>query len=133
MMTDPIADMLTRIRNGQRAGKVFVFPHIFAEIMARYMKEHGVSEEDLAHVPPVCYAHANQNPLAQMHKVKVTHADVMKIEGINRYIVDGLPLKTYECSQVSDGYAAAYSTVIFLVLLTYGIWQNRVTRATEGI
>ena len=24
MMTDPIADMLTRIRNGQRAGKVSV-------------------------------------------------------------------------------------------------------------
>ena len=24
MMTDPIADMLTRIRNGQRAGKVAV-------------------------------------------------------------------------------------------------------------
>jgi arabinogalactan oligomer / maltooligosaccharide transport system permease protein len=34
--------------------------------------------------------------------------------------------------QYRYGYAAAYSTVIFLVLLTYGIWQNRVTRATEG-
>jgi arabinogalactan oligomer/maltooligosaccharide transport system permease protein len=31
------------------------------------------------------------------------------------------------------GYAAAYSTVIFLILLVYGTWQNRVTRATEGI
>ena len=31
------------------------------------------------------------------------------------------------------GYAAAYSTVIFLILLAYGIWQNRVTKATEGI
>jgi acetyl-CoA acetyltransferase len=30
----------------------------------------------------------------------------MKIEGFNRYIVDGLPLKTYDCSQISDGYAA---------------------------
>ena len=29
----------------------------------------------------------------------------MTIEGINRYIVDGLPLKTYDCSQISDGYA----------------------------
>jgi arabinogalactan oligomer/maltooligosaccharide transport system permease protein len=35
--------------------------------------------------------------------------------------------------QYRYGYAAAYSTVIFLILLTYGIWQNRVTRATEGI
>jgi len=66
----------------QRTGKVFVFPHIFAEIMAKYMKEHGVQEETLAHVPVVAYGNANHNPLAQMHKVKVTHADVMKIEGI---------------------------------------------------
>ena len=29
-----------------------------------------------------------------------------KIEGINRFIVDGLPLKTYDCSQITDGYAA---------------------------
>src|SRR4030042_3089760 len=26
---------------GERAGKVFVFPHIFAEIMDSYMKTHG--------------------------------------------------------------------------------------------
>jgi len=31
------------------------------------------------------------------------------------------------------GYAAAYSTVIFMILLAYGAWQNRVTRATEAI
>jgi arabinogalactan oligomer/maltooligosaccharide transport system permease protein len=31
------------------------------------------------------------------------------------------------------GYAAAYSTVIFLILLIYGSIQNRVTRATEAI
>jgi arabinogalactan oligomer/maltooligosaccharide transport system permease protein len=31
------------------------------------------------------------------------------------------------------GYAAAYSTVIFAILLFYGWWQNRVTRATEGV
>jgi arabinogalactan oligomer/maltooligosaccharide transport system permease protein len=31
------------------------------------------------------------------------------------------------------GYAAAYSTVIFAILLLYGWWQNRATRATEGI
>jgi acetyl-CoA C-acetyltransferase len=89
-----------------REGKVFVFPHIFAEIMQRYIQEHGSSERELAHVPALFYANANQNPLAQMHKVKVSVDDVMKIEGINRYVVDGLPLKTYECSQVSDGYAA---------------------------
>src|SRR5688572_7208621 len=31
------------------------------------------------------------------------------------------------------GYSAAYSTVIFLILLVYGSIQNRVTRATEAI
>jgi arabinogalactan oligomer/maltooligosaccharide transport system permease protein len=31
------------------------------------------------------------------------------------------------------GYAAAYSVIIFLILLAYGTFQNRVTRATEGI
>ncbi len=31
------------------------------------------------------------------------------------------------------GYAAAYSTVIFLILLIYGSIQNRITRATEAI
>jgi arabinogalactan oligomer/maltooligosaccharide transport system permease protein len=35
--------------------------------------------------------------------------------------------------QYRYGYAAAYATVIFLILLVYGIWQNRVTRATEAI
>src|SRR6201981_3225712 len=32
---------------GEREGKVFVFPHLFADVMQAYMKEYGVSEEDL--------------------------------------------------------------------------------------
>lgn len=35
--------------------------------------------------------------------------------------------------QYRYGYAAAYSTVIFLILLIYGTWQNRVTSATEAV
>ena len=35
--------------------------------------------------------------------------------------------------QYRYGYAAAYSVVIFLILLAYGTWQNRVTKATEGV
>jgi len=31
------------------------------------------------------------------------------------------------------GYAAAYATIIFLILLVYGTWQNKVTGATEAI
>ena len=35
--------------------------------------------------------------------------------------------------QYQYGYAAAYATVIFGILLIYGTWQNRVTRAWEGV
>lgn len=35
--------------------------------------------------------------------------------------------------QYRYGYAAAYSTIIFVILLAYGTWQNRVTRAAEGV
>ena len=90
----------------ERAGKVFVFPHLFAEVMDLYMKTHGVSEEDLARIAVMEYANANKNPYAQMKKVQLSLEQATKIEGINRYIVDGLPLKTYDCSQITDGYAA---------------------------
>jgi arabinogalactan oligomer / maltooligosaccharide transport system permease protein len=39
----------------------------------------------------------------------------------------------YAFEQYRYGYAAAYSTVIFLILLIYGVWQIRVTRATEKL
>jgi acetyl-CoA acetyltransferase len=41
-----------------------------------------------------------------MSKVKITLEDATRIDERNRYIVEGLPLKTYDCSQISDGYAA---------------------------
>ena len=91
---------------GERAGKVFVFPHIFAEVMQQYMQEYGVTEADLAAIPVQEYANAKFNPCAQMSKVQITLDQAVKIEGINRYVVDGLPLKTYDCSQITDGYAS---------------------------
>ena len=90
----------------ERAGKVFIFPHIFAEVMAAYMKEHGVGERDLAQIAVIEYCNARHNPYAQMRNVQITLDQAMRIEGINRYVVDGLPLKTYDCSQITDGYAA---------------------------
>ena len=89
----------------EREGKVFVFPHIFAEVMQEYMAAHGVSERDLAEVSFQEYGNANHNPYAQMQKIQVTLDEVATPEGRNRYIVDGLPLKTYDCSQITDGYA----------------------------
>jgi acetyl-CoA C-acetyltransferase len=91
----------------EREGKTFVFPHLFAEVMAEYMRAHGVSEEQLAEIAVREYANAKYNSFAQMNKVQITLEQAMKIEGINRYVVEGLPLKTYDCSQISDGYAVA--------------------------
>ncbi|MCX7895786.1 MAG: thiolase family protein [Thermoanaerobaculum sp.] len=90
----------------EREGKVYVFPHLFAEVMDAYMKTYGVTEEDLAYVAVTEYQNAQHNPYAHMRGVTPSVADVLRIEGINRYIVEGLPLKTYDCSQISDGYAA---------------------------
>ncbi|MFH1573486.1 MAG: thiolase family protein [Acidobacteriota bacterium] len=90
----------------EREGKVFVFPHMFAEIMDCYMKTHGVGEADLARIAVIEYKNGNSNPFAQMQKVQVSLEQAVRIEGINRYITEGLPLKTYDCSQITDGYAA---------------------------
>jgi acetyl-CoA acetyltransferase len=91
---------------GEREGKVYIFPHLFAEVMQLYMDTHGVSEEDLARIAVAEYANATHNPDAQMRKVDLSLEQATTIEGINRYIVEGLPLKTFDCSQISDGYAA---------------------------
>ncbi len=90
----------------ERVGKMFVFPHLFAEVMRDYMQHWNVPEEDLAQIAVCEYANAKYNSCAQMSKVQITLEQAMKIEGINRYVVDGLPLKTYDCSQITDGYAA---------------------------
>ena len=90
----------------ERVGKVYVFPHLFAEVMRDYMAAHGASERDLATVAVQEYANGNHNPYAQMQKIQVTLEEAASSEGRNRYIVEGLPLKTYDCSQITDGYAA---------------------------
>jgi arabinogalactan oligomer/maltooligosaccharide transport system permease protein len=43
--------------------------------------------------------------------------------------------KSYKVAfeQYRYGYAAAYAVVIFIILFSYGTWQNRVTKATEAI
>ena len=90
----------------EREGKVFVFPHLFAEVMQAYMDEYGVTGADLAAIAVQEYANAKFNSCAQMNKVQITLEQALKIEGLNRYVVDGLPLKTYDCSQITDGYAS---------------------------
>ena len=89
----------------EREGKVFVFPHLFAEVMQEYMTTYGVTERELATIAVQEYACARHNPYAQMRDVQLTIEQALAIEGPNRCIVDGLPLKTFGCSQITDGYA----------------------------
>lgn len=90
----------------ERPGKTFVFPHIFAEIMQKYMQTWHVSERELASVAVTEYKNAQLNPYAQMRETQLSLEQAVTIAGANRYLVDGLPLKTYDCSQITDGYAA---------------------------
>ncbi|HEX8925992.1 MAG TPA: thiolase family protein, partial [Terriglobales bacterium] len=90
---------------GEREGKVYIFPHLFAEVMRDYMAAYGVTERDLATISAYEYCNGNKNPYAQMQKVQVTLDEAEHIGDRNRYVVDGLPLKTYDCSQITDGYA----------------------------
>jgi acetyl-CoA C-acetyltransferase len=89
----------------ERPGKVFVFPHLFAEVMDAYLKAHGCTEEHLAAIAVQEYRNARHNPYAQMRNVDLTVEKACEIEGINRYIAEGLRLKTFDCSQITDGYA----------------------------
>jgi acetyl-CoA C-acetyltransferase len=89
----------------EREGKVYIFPHLFAEVMQAYMDAWGATEEDFAQVSTQEYANAQYNPYAQMRGIQVSLAEATQPEGRNRYIVKGLPLKTYDCSQITDGYA----------------------------
>ena len=54
----------------ERPGKVFVFPHLFAEVMDCYLKTHGYREEDLATIAVQEYQNAKHNPYAQMRNVR---------------------------------------------------------------
>ena len=88
-----------------RPGKVFIFPHIFAEVMELYLQAHGATEQELAAIAVQEYANARHNPYAQMRNVELSVEKACAIEGINRHIAEGLRLKTFDCSQISDGYA----------------------------
>ncbi len=110
----------------EREGKVFVFPHLFAEVMqAVHGRVRRHRSATWRHIAVQEYANASFNPCAQMSKVQITLDQAMKIEGINRYVVDGLPLKTYDCSQITDGYAS--------LILATGRGAGEAGRAEIGV
>jgi acetyl-CoA C-acetyltransferase len=83
----------------------FTFPYSFARIMDRYMKAYDWTEEQFAQIPPIFYENASHNPLAHMHKTKAPVTPQAVLESYRLFEDPKLPLKLYECSQISDGWA----------------------------
>jgi acetyl-CoA acetyltransferase len=71
-------------------------PAFYALVASRYMHEHGVTSEHLAHVAVTMRDHAGRHPGAQMRK-PITVADVLASRMIAR------PLRLLDCCLVSDG------------------------------
>src|SRR5512146_451252 len=69
----------------ERTGKVYVFPHLFAEVMRDYMQQWGATEADLAQIAVTEYGNAKYNPCAQMGKVQITLERAAKLRGSNKY------------------------------------------------
>lgn len=83
----------------------FTFPHSFAVIMERYMQAYGYTEEEFAVIPPLFYENASHNPMAHMHKPKAPVTVEAVMESYRLFREPPLPLKLFECSQISDGWA----------------------------
>ena len=83
----------------------FTFPYSFARIMDKYMKAYGWTEEDFANIPPMLYDNASHNPMAHMHKTRAPITAEAVLGSYRLFKEPKLPLKLYECSQISDGWA----------------------------
>jgi acetyl-CoA C-acetyltransferase len=83
----------------------FTFPHAFAVIMDQYMRAHDWTEADFAKLPPIFYDNAAHNPLAHMHQTKEPVTADAVLKSYRLFQDPPLPLKLFECSQVSDGWA----------------------------
>lgn len=81
------------------------FPHSFAVIMERYLNAYGYTEEQFATIPPLFYANASHNPLAHMHRTKAPVTAQSVLQSHRLFQDPPLPLKLFECSQISDGWA----------------------------
>jgi small subunit ribosomal protein S8 len=122
MMTDPIADMLTRIRNGQRAGKVSVSmpsSKLKASI-ARVLKDEGYIND---------FSVQSENGKDVMNVDLKYHQGQPVIEMLNRVSRPGLRIykATDELPRVQGGLGVA------IVSTSKGVMSDRAARAAgEG-
>ncbi len=82
----------------------FMFPKLFARIAQVYMEKYGMTEKQLAKVAVKNFAHARKNPLAQMRDAHLTLEQAATASEQNPRFAP--PLKTTDCSQITDGAAA---------------------------
>jgi acetyl-CoA C-acetyltransferase len=82
----------------------FMFPKLFARIAQLYADRYGLSERQLALVAVKNFAHARNNPMAQMRDRQLAvEMAATESEGNPRIAP---PLKVTDCSQITDGAAA---------------------------
>lgn len=86
----------------------FTFPYSFARIMKAYMEAYDFTEEDFACIPPLFYENASFNPQAHMNKTKAPVTEEAVLQSYRLFRDPIMPLKLYECSQISDGWARIF-------------------------
>jgi acetyl-CoA C-acetyltransferase len=52
----------------EREGKVYIFPHLFAEVMRDYMAEHGTTEREFAEISSREYANGNKTRMPRCRR-----------------------------------------------------------------
>lgn len=94
----------------QRSIDDFTFPCLFAKRMKSILEAGHFTMEDTARVAAKAYANGNLNPLAHMHKTKVSYEHASTISEKNPNFLSNELYKNYlritDCSQVTDGGAA---------------------------
>lgn len=86
----------------------FTFPYSFARIMKAYMEAYNYTEEEFAVIPPLFYENASFNPQAHMNKTKAPVTVEAVLQSYRLFRDPIMPLKLYECSQISDGWARIF-------------------------
>lgn len=91
----------------QRQIDDFTFPALFGRRMKAYCTHYNLNPSDVAHVSVKAYANGNLNPLAHMHKVKMTLEQASVASDKNPNFLGNADFKAWlkvsDCSQVSDG------------------------------
>lgn len=93
-----IAGLMAAGSDSERASGI-TFAGLYALMAQSYMRQYGITEEDLAHIPVKNHYHGSHNQKAQFRSL-ITVDQVMK----SAKIAD--PLKLLDCSPITDGAAA---------------------------